>query len=62
MRCAVHMRKKRHSYILVAKPEGKRPPGKNSSKPVDNIKMDLKEMRSKNVNSFKRLVTHSGEL
>jgi hypothetical protein len=39
------MREKRTAYrLLVGKPEGKRPLGRQRSKWVDNIKMDLKEL------------------
>jgi hypothetical protein len=38
------MGEKRNSYrILVGKPEGKRPLGRQKRKWVDNIKMDLRE-------------------
>jgi hypothetical protein len=37
---------KRNAYrILVGKPEGKRPLGRPSRRWVDNIKMDLREIR-----------------
>jgi hypothetical protein len=36
---------KRHAYrILVGKPEGKRPLGRQKRRMVDNIKMDLREI------------------
>jgi hypothetical protein len=38
------MGEKRTAYrLLVAKPEGKRPPGRSKRSSVDNIKMDLVE-------------------
>jgi hypothetical protein len=41
---ACSMNEKRNAYwILVAKPEGKRPLGKPRHRWVDNIKMDLRE-------------------
>jgi hypothetical protein len=41
----VRMEKKRNAYrILVGKPEGKRPLGKQRRRWVDNIKMDLREI------------------
>jgi hypothetical protein len=41
------MGEKRNPYrIFVGKPEGKRPLGRPGRKWVDNIKMDLKEIRS----------------
>jgi hypothetical protein len=40
------MREPRNAYrILVGKPEGKRPPGRPSRRSVNNIKMDLREIR-----------------
>jgi hypothetical protein len=49
MRWAGHvarMGEKRNAYrILVGKPKGKRPLGRPRRRWVDNIKMDLKEMR-----------------
>jgi hypothetical protein len=49
MRCAGHvarMGKKRNAYrILEGKPEGKRPLGRTRYRWVDNIKMDLREIR-----------------
>jgi hypothetical protein len=40
------MEEKRNAYrILVGKPEGKRPLGRPRIKRVDNIKMDLREIR-----------------
>jgi hypothetical protein len=49
MRRAGHvarMGEKRNAYrILVAKPEGKRPLGRPRRRWVDNIKMDLREIR-----------------
>jgi hypothetical protein len=40
------MGEKRIAYrILVGKPEGKRPPGRQRCRWVDNIKMDLTETR-----------------
>jgi hypothetical protein len=40
------MREKRNAYkILVGKPEGKRPLGGPRRRWVDNIKMDLREIR-----------------
>jgi hypothetical protein len=48
MRCAgnvVQMGKKRSAYrILVEKPEGKRPLGRQRCRWVDNINMDLREI------------------
>jgi hypothetical protein len=48
MRWAGHvarMGEKRNAYrILVGKPEGKRPLGRPRRRPVDNIKMNLREM------------------
>jgi hypothetical protein len=48
MRLAGHvarMRETRNAYrILVGKPEGKRPLGRQSSRWVDNIKIDLREI------------------
>jgi hypothetical protein len=39
------MREKRNAYrILVRKPEGKKPIGRQRRKWVDNIKMDLREI------------------
>jgi hypothetical protein len=41
----VQMGEKRNAYkILVAKPEGKRPLGRQRHRWVDNIKMDLREI------------------
>jgi hypothetical protein len=49
MRWAVHVARrgeKRNAYrILVGKPEGKRSLGRPRRKWVDNIKMDLREIR-----------------
>jgi hypothetical protein len=49
MRWAGHvarMGEKRNAYrILVGKPEGKRPPGRPRRRWVDNIKIDLREIR-----------------
>jgi hypothetical protein len=40
------MGEKKNAYrILVGKPEGKRPIGKPRRRWVDNIKMDLREIR-----------------
>jgi hypothetical protein len=40
------MREKSNAYrILVGKPEGKRPLGRPRHRWVDNIKMDLREIR-----------------
>jgi hypothetical protein len=40
------MGEKRNAYkILVGKPEGKRPLGRPERRWVDNIKMDLREIR-----------------
>jgi hypothetical protein len=40
------MGKKRNAYrILVGKPEGKRPLGRSRRRWMDNIKMDLREIR-----------------
>jgi hypothetical protein len=40
------MGKKRNAYrLLVGKPEGKRPLGRPRSRWVDNIRMDLEEVR-----------------
>jgi hypothetical protein len=40
------MREKRNAYrLLVGKPEGKRPLGRPSCRWVDNIRMDLGEVR-----------------
>jgi hypothetical protein len=48
MRLARHvarMGEKRNAYrILLGKPGGKRPPGRQRRKCVDNIKMDLREI------------------
>jgi hypothetical protein len=42
----VRMEEKRNAYrILVGKPEGKRPLGRPRRRWVDNIKMDLREIR-----------------
>jgi hypothetical protein len=49
MRWAGHvarMGEKRNAYrIFVGKPEGKRPQGRSTRRWVDNIKMDLRELR-----------------
>jgi hypothetical protein len=40
------MREKRNAYrILMGKPEGKRPLGRSRRRWLDNIKMDLREIR-----------------
>jgi hypothetical protein len=40
------MRERRNAYrILVVKPDGKRPLGRPRRRWVDNIKMDLREVR-----------------
>jgi hypothetical protein len=42
-RHVAHMRRKKNAYrILVEKPKGKRPLGRNRCKWEDNIKMDLR--------------------
>ena len=49
MRCAghvAHMGEERGPYrVLVGKPEGKRPLGRPRRRWVDNIRMDLQEVR-----------------
>jgi hypothetical protein len=54
MRWAGHVARKgekRNAYrLLVGKPEGKRPLGRPSRRWVDNIRMDLGEVRWGNVN------------
>jgi hypothetical protein len=41
-----HMGEKRNAYkVLVGKPEGKKPLGRPRRRWVDNIKMDLREIR-----------------
>jgi hypothetical protein len=40
----------RNSYILVGKPEGKRPLGRPRHRWEDNIKMDLRELGWEGVN------------
>jgi hypothetical protein len=45
-RHVARIREKRNVYrLLVGKPEGKRPLGKPRSRRIDNIKMDLLEIR-----------------
>jgi hypothetical protein len=41
---AERMGSMRNAYILVGKPEGKRPPGRPEHRWHDNIKVDLKEI------------------
>jgi hypothetical protein len=44
--CVARMRGKRNAYrILVGKPEGERPLGRPRCKCVDNIEMDIREIR-----------------
>jgi hypothetical protein len=44
------MREKRNAYrLLVGNPEGKRPPGRPRRRSVDNIRMDLLELGSGDV-------------
>jgi hypothetical protein len=43
--CSANGRKDGCVYVMVGKPEEKRPLGRTRSRWVDNIKMDLVEMR-----------------
>jgi hypothetical protein len=43
--CSTNGEKKNAYRILVGKPEGKKPPGTLRHRWVDNIKMDLREIR-----------------
>jgi hypothetical protein len=42
--CSTNVKKMNAYWILVGKPEGKRPLGRPRRKWVDNIKMDLREV------------------
>jgi hypothetical protein len=66
MRWAGHvarMSEKRNAYrILMGKPEGKRPLGRPRRRWVDNIKMDVREIRWDGMNwiDLARIVTSGG--
>jgi hypothetical protein len=43
--CSTNLEKRNACRILVGKPEGKRPLGRPRRRKVENIKMDLREIR-----------------
>jgi hypothetical protein len=44
MACSTNWEKRNACWILIGKPEGKRPLGRPRRRWVDNIKMDLREI------------------
>jgi hypothetical protein len=42
--CGTNGREEEHVYVIVGKPEGKRPLGRPRRRWIDNIKMDLLEI------------------